>query len=174
MSHLWLGAAALAACLLPLSWSAHAVERNLPKAILDQIKVCLPQEEQLGPPVYETGFVTRPKIPGHAEIDVVLLDYSHFLCHEENSFLTDYCGSAGCLTQVFVRCAHGDAKCREGEYKKVYDSLTEGITFSADGKRAKMIIRYSTCGGGPTSKVCSEVFYWNGNDFTQAPLPQSP
>src|SRR5262249_15378642 len=77
-------------------------QQSPPQAVRDAIrevqKECEPER-----PVLKTGFVVEKDINGDGRKDYIL-DYGKFECGNRS---TDFCGTAGCLTQVFVSLSDG-------------------------------------------------------------------
>jgi hypothetical protein len=107
---------------------------------------------------FEKGFMTRRDINSDG-IEDFILDYSHLLCGEMSGY---YCGSAGCLTQVFVSLS-------AGKFAKVLDENVRGIKFTTLHGRPAMLLGLhgSACdriGAAP----CNVTLYWNGEKFSPA------
>ena len=101
------------------------------------------------------GFITRKDINGDGRPDFVL-DYESFICDGNPRA---FCGSIGCLTQVF-------ASLPNGAYAKVFDDNVRRIDFrEAQGRPAIVVgLPGFACGKDPT-EVCDVVKSWNGSAF---------
>jgi hypothetical protein len=124
-----------------LPWPA-AVQHE----IADSAKACGGRFES------ESGFVSRPDLNADGRRDYVL-DYSHAQCSD---LASAFCGTGGCLTQIFVSRA-------DGTYVKALDRNVHQITFSAIGRtfRATAFVHGSLC-DLPGFKTCREDLQWNG------------
>jgi hypothetical protein len=109
----------------------------------------------------EKGFITRKDINGDGRPDFVL-DYESFICDGNPRA---FCGSLGCLTQVF-------ASLPNGAYAKVVDDNVRRIDFREVQGRPAIIVGYPgfSCGKDPT-EVCDVVKSWNGSSFVDIPAP---
>jgi len=108
--------------------------------------------------VMQPRFVTAKDVNGDGRPDYIL-DYEHYVC-DGNAAL--YCGSAGCLTQIF-------ASLPDGSYVKVLDQNVQALEFVRRRKRPAMILHLhgSECGKVGTAP-CRSVLYWNGSSFSPA------
>jgi hypothetical protein len=144
---------ALAAAFLA---SAPAEAQSLPpqvrKAIAEQSRTCRPQKV-----VLEKGFLTRKDVNGDGVPDFVL-DYGAFNC---GGSFTYFCGSAGCLTQVFAS--------NRGAFVKVFDSTVQKASFMTLRGRPAMVLGLhgSECGKMGAAE-CGSTLYWNGAKFSPA------
>jgi len=127
--------------------------RSLPALVQTEIKKACDELIVLKP-----GFVTIKDINGDG-VDDYILDYSNFECGG-NSLL--YCGSAGCLTQVF-------ASLPNGTYVKVLDENVRNIKFAKIKGRSAMILDLhgSACGRAGAA-ACVITLFWNGQTFSPA------
>ena len=108
--------------------------------------------------VMKSGFLTEKDVNGDGVKDYVL-DYGQFGCGDSLSL---YCGSAGCLTQVY-------ASLSEGDYVKVLDENVRGIKFDTVKRRAVMVIELHGSGCGRAgAAACNVKLYWNGLKFSPA------
>jgi hypothetical protein len=109
-------AATLFACVIFITPSKAA--KPLPPEVQSEINMAIKAcDEKVK---FEKGFLTRRDVNGDGIEDFVL-DYGHFICGQRS---TDYCGSAGCLTQVF-------ASLPDGKFIKSLDENVRGIKFTA-------------------------------------------
>lgn len=135
---------------------AHAESGAYPKEVLSAISEAnqgCPEQSGL-----QSGFVTRRDINGDG-IDDFILDYGRLQCGDRSR---EYCGSAGCLTQVF-------ASGPNGSYKKVLDENVQDIEFKVLRKRPAMLLflHGSAC-GKIGSEPCHATLFWNGEKFSPA------
>jgi hypothetical protein len=109
----------------------------------------------------EKGFLTRKDINGDGRPDFVL-DYESFICDGNPRA---FCGSIGCLTQVF-------ASLPNGAYAKVFDDNVRRIDFREVQGRPAIVVGVPgfACGKDPT-EVCDVVKSWNGSSFVDMPAP---
>jgi hypothetical protein len=122
------------------------------QAEIDQAKsACAPNLAVLAP-----GFIVQKDINGDGTKDYIL-DY--VVCGE-NAFF--FCGSAGCLMQVF-------ASRTRGNYVKVIDENVRNVQFRTIKGRFAMVIDLhgSTCGRAGAAP-CSMTLFWNGRTFSPA------
>jgi hypothetical protein len=124
------------------------------KAIAENKRVCKTV-------AIEKGFITRKDINGDGRPDFVL-DYESFICDGNPR---EFCGSIGCLTQVF-------ASLPNGAYAKVFDDNVRRIDFRDVKGRPAIVVGFAgfTCGKDPT-EVCDVVKSWNGSSFVDMPAP---
>jgi hypothetical protein len=144
----------LAAVLVVLSGlAAQAQQAPLPKevqaAIDDSRKDC-------GEPVrLDAKFVTSKDVNGDGKPDYIL-DYEHFQCGET---ITYFCGSGGCLTQVF-------ASLPDGSYVKAWDANVRAIRFArVKGKPAMILDLHGSACGKVGAAPCPRTLIWNGKTF---------
>jgi hypothetical protein len=109
----------------------------------------------------EKGFIARKDINGDGRPDFVL-NYESFICDGNPRA---FCGSIGCLTQVF-------ASLPKGAYAKVFDDNVRRIDFrEAQGRPAIVVgLPGFACGKDPT-EVCDVVKSWNGSSFVEMLAP---
>ncbi|MGH7060107.1 MAG: hypothetical protein ACREFH_06970 [Stellaceae bacterium] len=108
--------------------------------------------------VFEKGFVTRRDINGDG-IDDFILDYENFGCGGNHTF---FCGSAGCVTQVF-------ASLSGGKFTKVLDDNVRGIKFEkVHGRPAMLLDLHGSACGKAGAEPCRKTLYWNGQNFSSA------
>ncbi len=134
------------------SKAAKPLPPEVQSAVNEAIKGC---DEKVK---FEKGFVTRRDVNGDG-IEDFILDYSHFICGESS---TSYCGSAGCLTQVF-------ASLSDGKFATVLDENVRAIKFKTVRGRPAMLLELhgSSCGRAG-AEPCSATLYWNGERFSPA------
>jgi hypothetical protein len=134
------------------SQNAIAADAELPlpaavrREIADSAKACGGRFES------ESGFVSRPDLNADGRRDYVL-DYTYGHCSD---LASAFCGTGGCLTQIFVSRA-------DGSYVKALDRNVHQIAFSAIGRtfRATAFVHGSIC-DLPGFKNCREELQWNG------------
>jgi hypothetical protein len=111
----------------------------------------------------EKGFITRKDINGDGRPDFVL-NYESFICDGDRRA---FCGSLGCLTQVF-------ASLPNGAYAKVVDDNVKRIDFREVQGRPAMVVGLrgdaDPCRKDPT-ELCEIVKSWNGSSFVEMPAP---
>jgi hypothetical protein len=127
---------------------AHA--QMLPAIVQDEIyesrKNCEPDHAKM-----DSDFIVERDINGDGRKDYIL-HYSKFQCGDNSTF---YCGTAGCLTQVF-------ASRQDGTYVKALDQNVRGIRFGRVKGRPAMRLELhgSACGKEGAAK-CSSTLFWN-------------
>lgn len=141
--------ALVATALLASSASAQTLPLPVRKAIGEATASCRPQKVTL-----DKGFVTTRDVNGDGIPDYVV-NYEAFRCGESFTF---YCGSAGCLTQVFASTG--------GTFVKVLDENVEKIAFETVGGRPAILLGLhgSAC-GRPGVEPCGTTLVWNGTRF---------
>jgi hypothetical protein len=135
---------------------AHAQE-NLPAEIAASFKEAGKDCE--GKITTKKGFVSRRDVNADGEPDYIL-NYEHVECEE---FKTMFCGTGGCLFQVFVTVG-------EGKYLKVMDEVAYKVRFARQKGLPAMIqdLHGGSCGRSGGDGPCRAVTYWNGGQFTPA------
>jgi hypothetical protein len=105
----------------------------------------------------EAGFVVERDVNGDGRKDYIL-DYGKFRCGDTAGRI--FCGSAGCLTQVF-------ASQSDGTYTKVLDENVRGFRFARVKGRPAMVLElhHSAC-DRPGVVPCSATLFWNGDRFS--------
>jgi hypothetical protein len=105
----------------------------------------------------QKGFLKRRDINGDGNPDFII-DFSEYTC--EGSAI--YCGTAGCLTQIF-------ASKPGGSYVKVLDENVQSVKFSkASGRPAMTLGLHGTACGKAGVEPCRATLYWNGERFSPA------
>jgi hypothetical protein len=102
------------------------------------------------------GFVTEKDINGDGIRDFIL-DYDKVECDDSASA---WCGSAGCLTQVF-------ASLSDGTFVKVLDGNVRGLS-KIGGRSAMSVDLHGSACGRAGAAPCAEILYWNGQSFSPA------
>ena len=148
--------AALVAALVLLPALALAQPTNLPKevqaAIVANKKEC-GEEVKLKP-----AFVTEKDVNGDGVKDYVL-DYGEFVCGDFASF---FCGTGGCLTQVF-------ASLPGGGYVKALDQNVRRIKFrKVRGRPAIVLDLHGSACGKVGAAACPRTLVWDGKTFKRA------
>lgn len=146
-------------CALPLLVSTSAFPRSpsaLPPVVQAEIKkaqsACEPKLPKLSP-----GFIIEGDVNGDGVKDYVL-DYGAFRCGRQLFF----CGTAGCLTQVF-------ASLSDGGHVKVLDENVRNIKFRLlKGRPAMILDLHGTACGKVGAAPCSATLFWNGERFRPA------
>lgn len=147
----------LAAVLVLLSaLAAPAQQAPAPKEVQAAIEA---SKKDCGEPVRLLAkFVTSRDVNGDGKPDYVL-DYEHFQCGEDVTF---FCGSAGCLTQVF-------ASLPDGSYVKAWDENARAIRFVAvKGKPGMIVDLHGSACGKVGAAPCKKSFVWDGKTFAGA------
>jgi hypothetical protein len=150
-------AALLGALLVtpPGAWaqSLQSLPSPVQAAVRESREACAPEKATLG-----KGFVQRRDVNGDGAEDYVL-DYAAFDCGGSSTY---FCGSSGCLTQVF-------ASLKGGRYAKVLDENVQGIQFKRIKGRAALLIGLHGSGCGKVGAApCNMTLYWNGERFSPA------
>jgi len=106
--------------------------------------------------VLKWGFIVAEDVNDDG-VDDYILDYGKFVCGNTQTY---FCGSAGCLTQVFVSIPNG-------KYVKVLDEPVRELRFAHDAQgRPEMLLDLhgSACGKSGAAP-CSVTLLWNGHTF---------
>ena len=141
-----------AAVLLGSAASAGPLPAPVRKSIEDASANCRPQKVTL-----EKGFVTTRDLNGDGIPDYVV-NYEAFRCGESFTF---YCGSAGCLTQVFASAG--------GRFVKVLDENVLKLEFkNVNGRPAMLLGLHGSACGKVGMEACGTTRYWTGSKFTAA------
>ena len=113
------------------------------------LAACEPKLPKLSP-----GFIIEGDVNGDGVKDYVL-DYGAFRCGRQLFF----CGTAGCLTQVF-------ASLSDGGHVKVLDENVRSIKFRMlKGRPAMILDLHGTACGKVGAAPCSATLFWNGERF---------
>ena len=105
----------------------------------------------------EDSFILRRDVNGDG-IDDFILDFGGFICGKNHS--SDYCGSGGCLTQVF-------ASLSEKKFVKAYGGLVHSIKFSkVRGRPALTLALHGSACGKAGVAACGKTLFWNGQKFS--------
>lgn len=109
------------------------------------------------------GFAVRKDINDDARDDYVL-DYGEARCGAATS---GYCGSGGCLTQVFVSKA-------DGTFSVALDMNVRGLNFIRHGGAPAMLLDLhgSFC-GGVGADPCTKILYFDGRRADVTPAQTS-
>ncbi len=140
-------------CGLRATALAH-VDAALPSIVQAEIKSsqssCAPEHSVLMP-----GFVAERDINGDGVEDYIL-DYGKFECGGNSGF---FCGTAGCLVQVF-------ASLPGGKYVKALDENVRSMKFGAiKGRPAIILDLHGSACGKVGAAPCPKILVWNGQDF---------
>lgn len=138
--------------LLPAVVGAQQLPSVVQRAISENDSVCGTNAKHLG------GFITKRDITGTGKPGYII-DYGSFECDGSRSF---FCGTAGCLLQIF---APDDA----GGYQKVIDDNIQAYRLGRQGGRATITLNVhgSACGRSGAS-LCKMTLFWNGTKFSPA------
>ena len=148
---------ALAAGLVFLPAVAFAQQfGNLPPnaraAIAESVKSCD------GKTTFKDGFVSEKDVNGDGVTDYIL-DYGKFVCDGNEGY---FCGSGGCLTQVF-------ASLRNGGYTKALDENVRDLKFRrVQGRPAMVLDLHGSACGKVGAAACPKTLLWNGTTFVPA------
>jgi hypothetical protein len=122
-------------------------------AIQDSVKQCGAEV------TLKWGFVVAEDVNGDG-VDDYVLDYGKFVCGDIRSY---FCGSGGCLTQVFVSIPNG-------KYVKVLDENVRDLRFAYDpeGRPEMLLDLHGSACGKVGAAPCSVTLLWNGHRFSEA------
>jgi hypothetical protein len=145
---------ALVALVAPAAQAQQSLPPKVRAAIEESQKSCDADEKF----TTQRGFITRRDINGDGVSDVIL-DYEHTACGD---FSSRFCGTGGCLFQVFVS--------HDGDYVKVMDDNAYSVRFERVRGRPAMIqmLHGVHCGRAGADGGCRSVTYWNGAQFSPA------
>jgi hypothetical protein len=147
--------AALIICLL-LPAAAFAQPGNLPKEVQAAIEA---NKKECGEGAkLKPAFVAEKDVNADGVKDYVL-DYGQFECGDFASF---FCGTGGCLTQVF-------ASLPGGGYVKALDQNVRQIKFrKVRGRPAIVLDLHGSACGKVGAAACPRTLVWDGKTFTRA------
>jgi hypothetical protein len=147
----------IAAVAVLIALPAQAQQAPLPKgaqAAIDEAKKDCGERVRLKP-----TFVTSRDVNGDGKPDYIL-DYEHFQCGD---MVTFFCGSAGCLTQVF-------ASLPDGSYVKAWDENVRAMRFAkVKGRPAMILDLHGSACNKVGSAPCPKTLFWNGKTFAATP-----
>jgi hypothetical protein len=110
------------------------------------------------PSVLRRGFRTEKDVNGDGRKDYIL-DYGRFQCGDS---LTYFCGTGGCLTQVFVSF-------KDGTYARALNENVRGLRFArVKGRPAMLLDLHGSACGRAGVEPCSVTLHWNGEKFSPA------
>ena len=136
------------------SQSLETVPPQVLAAIVEKRKSCDPAAVALKP-----GFVTQMEINGDG-INDYILDYGKFVCGSADQ--SYFCGTAGCLMQVFVSLP-------DGAFTKVLDENVRDLRFArVKGRPAMLLGLHGGKCGRAGADPCGVTLYWNGREFSPA------
>jgi hypothetical protein len=146
----------LAACafgVVTLAYSQAALPRIVQDAIDKSRQECHPEQfTQL------KAFLRRQDINGDGRIDFIL-DYGEARCGDATTY---YCGTGGCLTQVF-------ASRDDGTYVQVLDENVRRLRFArVKGRPAMLLDLHGSACGRAGAAPCAATLFWNGSAFSPA------
>jgi hypothetical protein len=122
-------------------------------AIVERRERCYPEAASLKP-----GFITQKDVNGDG-VDDYILDYDKFVCGTHQSY---FCGTAGCLTQIF-------ASLPGGIFIKVLDENVREVRFTRiRGRPAILVALHGGKCGRTDAEPCGVTLYWNGREFNPA------
>ena len=148
--------AALVAGLVLVPAAVFAQPRNLPKEVQAAIEA---NKKECGEEVkLKPAFITEKDVNGDGVKDYVL-DYGEFACGDFASF---FCGTGGCLTQVF-------ASLPGGGYVKALDQNVRQIKFGkVRGRPAIVLDLHGSACGKVGAAACPRTLVWSGKTFARA------
>ncbi|MGU3539010.1 hypothetical protein [Methylobacterium sp. A54F] len=139
-----------------VSFASIAAASGLPPLVEAEIAE-LKQDCSGGKVTLEPGFLTRKDVNGDG-IEDIILDYAAVRCGDSGSL---YCGSAGCIAQVFAS--------RGGGYVKVLNDNVRDLKFArVKGRPAMLLGLHGTACGKLGSAPCGVTLVWNGSKFTRS------
>ncbi len=148
--------AVLIAGLVLLPVAAFAQPGNLPKevqAAIEENKKACGEAVTLKP-----GFVVEKDVNGDGVKDYVL-DYGKFACA---NFVSFFCGTGGCLTQVFASLSGGG-------YVKALDQNVRQIKFrKVRGRPAIVLDLHGSACGKVGAAACPRTLVWDGKTLKRA------
>lgn len=123
------------------------------KAAIEQSRQDCSGRSELKP-----GFIETRDINADGRADYIL-DYGHFQCGDNAGY---FCGTGGCLTQVFTSLP-------DGTYVEALNENVRGLQFASVGGRPAMLLSLhgSACGRAGY-EPCAMTLYWNGLRFSPA------
>lgn len=147
---------ALALGLMLMPASVFAQTGKLPavvQAAIDENRKACGETAKVG-----AALVTEKDINGDGVKDYVL-NYAQFECEGSASY---FCGTGGCLTQVFASVPNGG-------YVKVLDENVRDIQFSKRrGKPAIVLDLHGSACGKVGVAPCPRTLIWDGKTFKRA------
>ena len=106
------------------------------------------------------NFITRRDINGDG-IDDFILDFGAFICGQNRG--SDYCGSGGCLTQIFTSLS-------EAKFVKAFDDVIQSIKFAElNGRPALVLALHGSACDKAGFEPCSKTLLWTGQKFSPDP-----
>jgi hypothetical protein len=136
-----------------LSQSSRTLPPQVEAAIVERRERCYPEAASLKP-----GFITQRDVNGDG-VDDYILDYDKFVCGTHQSY---FCGTAGCLTQIF-------ASLPGGAFVKVLDENVREVRFTRiKGRPAIQVALHGGKCGRTDAEPCGVTLYWNGREFNPA------
>jgi hypothetical protein len=104
------------------------------------------------------GFILEKDVNADGRKDYIL-DYGKFRCGDRS---TDFCGTGGCLTQVFVSL-------KDGTYVKALDENVRNFRFARiKGRPAMRLDLHGSACGRAGAERCNATLFWNGEKFIPA------
>ncbi len=109
-------------------------------------------------PKFKPKFVAERDVNGDGVKDYVL-DYGQFECDGSSTY---FCGTGGCLTQVF-------ASLPNGSYVKVLDENVRDLKFRrVRGRPAMVLDLHGSACGKVGAAPCPRTLLWDGRTFKRA------
>jgi hypothetical protein len=136
---------------------AQAQQSTLPKevqAAIDEAKKDCGERVRLKQAFIASKDVNSDGIPDY------ILDYEKFQCGDTASY---FCGSAGCLMQVF-------ASLPDGSHVKAWDDNVRAMRFArVKGKPAMIVDLHGSACNRTGYLPCPKTLFWNGKTFAATP-----
>jgi hypothetical protein len=142
-------------CVFALAPAAQS-EPLLPQIVRDAVdkmrKECAPEKFRQLQGFATVRDVNDDKIPDY------ILDYGSARCGDMASY---YCGTGGCLTQVFASA--------NDSYVLVLDENVRRVRFArVKGRPAMLLDLHGSHCGRSGAEACAATLYWNGATFHPA------
>ena len=114
-------------------------------------------------PQIDSGFLTSLDVNGDGIPDYVL-NYENFRCGGVRSF----CGSRGCLLQIF-------ASTKDGKFEKVINEDVWRVDINRGKGRPSLILGlHGPACEQPREVRCKVTFVWSGTKFVKTGRPRAP
>ena len=140
------------------AWAqSESLPREVQQEIIENSAACGSREPQI-----DMGFLTSLDVNGDGIPDYVL-NYQNFRCGDRQGF----CGSRGCLLQIFVS--------KNGKFEKVIDEDVWSVDINRGRGRPSLVLGLH----GPACEqrvdvLCKATFVWNGSKFVRTGRPRAP
>lgn len=125
---------------------------NIQAAIKENEKACDKA------PKFKAKFIAERDVNGDGVKDYIL-DYGEFECEGSSTY---FCGTGGCLTQVF-------ASLPNGSYVKALDENVRDLKFrQVRGRPAMVLDLHGSACGKVGAAPCPRTLLWDGRTFKRA------